>query len=148
MASSSHDGCEQIGDWTSSRGTPNSAAEGRRKQYRYRVSGFGSHTEYQTIEFLEELFATRFCCWCGLVAGKMYILSCLHVICPACQERAFGPTSGFAVCLMDKEMLSIDATGVMPNNVHFKLVRCPSQGCDYVGYLKDLELPFGPGLRL
>ncbi|KAL3199384.1 hypothetical protein MRX96_014028 [Rhipicephalus microplus] len=132
-----------MGDWTSSLETPNSTAEGRRVWHRYRVSGFGCHTEHKVIEFLGGLFATRFCCWCGLVAREMFILPCLHVICPACHERAFGLTSGFAVCLVDKEMLSVDATGIMPNNVHFKLVRCPSQGCDHVGYLKDLNYHLG-----
>ncbi|KAH8034971.1 hypothetical protein HPB51_003812 [Rhipicephalus microplus] len=119
MAGSSDHGWERIGDWTSSLATPNSTAEGRRVWHRYRVSGFGCHTEHKVIEFLGELFATRFCCW------------------------AFGLTSGFAVCLVDKETLSVDATGIMPNNAHFKLVRCPSQGCDHVGYLKDLNYHLG-----
>ncbi|KAL1430743.1 hypothetical protein MTO96_002346 [Rhipicephalus appendiculatus] len=117
----SYHGWQGIGDGLPLREAPNSAAGCRRRRYRYRVIGFGCHTEYKTIEFLEELFATRFCSWCGLVAGEMYILSCMHVICPTCQERAFGDaTSCFAACIIDKEVLSVDATAVMPNNVHFK----------------------------
>ncbi|KAH7934759.1 hypothetical protein HPB52_000049 [Rhipicephalus sanguineus] len=74
----------------------------------------------------------------------MYILSCMHVICPTCQERTFGDaTSGFAVCMIDKEVLSVDATAIMPNNVHFKQVRCPCQGCDYTCCLKDLNYHMG-----
>lgn len=116
------------------------AAAGRRQRYRYRVSGFGCHTEHQIVEFLDELSALCFCSWCELVARDMCMLSCLHVICPTCQERAFGSsTSGFALCLIDKEMLSIHMTATIPNNVRFKRVRCPCLGCDYTGYLKDLD---------
>ncbi|KAH7966727.1 hypothetical protein HPB49_018905 [Dermacentor silvarum] len=131
-------GRERIGDDVPSRETPGAAACPQ-QQFRYRVTGFGCHTEYRVVEFLEELFVTRFCSWCGLVASEMYILSCLHVICPRCQERAFGLTSGFAVCLIDKEMLSLCMTGIIPNNVRFKRVHCPSTGCDYTGQLKDLS---------
>ncbi|XP_049275367.1 uncharacterized protein LOC125759921 [Rhipicephalus sanguineus] len=140
----SYHGWQAIGDGLPSREALNAAAGGRRQRYRYRVIGFGCHTEYKTIEFLEELFATRFCSWCGVVAGDMYILSCMHVICPTCQERTFGDaTSGFAVCMIDKEVLSVDATAIMPNNVHFKQVRCPCQGCDYTCCLKDLNYHMG-----
>ncbi|KAH7970251.1 hypothetical protein HPB49_001706 [Dermacentor silvarum] len=121
-----------------SRETPDAAA-GKRQVYRYRVTGFGCHTEYRVVEFLEELFATRFCSWCGLVASQMYILSCLHIICPRCQEKAFESMSGFTACLIDKEILYLGMIGIIPNNVHLKRVRCPSQGCDYTGHLKDLS---------
>ncbi|KAH7978752.1 hypothetical protein HPB49_006652 [Dermacentor silvarum] len=131
-------GWEPIGDAVPSQETPDTAV-GPRQQFRYRVTGFGCHTEYRTIEFLEELFATRFCSWCGLVESELYILSCLHVLWPRCQERAFGLTSGFTVCLIDKEMLSLCMTGIIPNNVRFKRVHCPSKGCDYTGQLKDLS---------
>lgn len=134
-----NNGWEQIGDGVPLPETPDSAAAGQRSRYRYRVTGFGCHTEYKTVEFLEELFATRFCSWCGLVASEMYILSCMHVICPVCQERAFNPALGYAVCLIDKEVLCADVTGIIPNNVQFKLVRCPSEGCDFTGYLRDLN---------
>ncbi|KAH7970252.1 hypothetical protein HPB49_001707 [Dermacentor silvarum] len=135
---SSDHGRERIGDAVPSRETPDAVA-GRRQLYRYRVTGFGCHTEYKAVEFLEELFATRFCSWCGLVASEIYILSCLHVVCPGCHERAFGLSSGFAVCLIDKEMLSLCMTAIIPNNVRFKRVHCPSKGCDYTGQLKDLS---------
>ncbi|KAL1430747.1 hypothetical protein MTO96_002350 [Rhipicephalus appendiculatus] len=122
--------CEQIGD----------AAAVRRQRYRYRVTGFGCHTEYRIVEFFEELFATRFCSWCGLVASDMHILSCLHVICPACHQRAFGnSTSDFATCPIDKETLPVCMTAVIANNVCSKPVHCPSKGCDYTGCLKDLN---------
>ncbi|KAL3199386.1 hypothetical protein MRX96_014030 [Rhipicephalus microplus] len=140
----SYHGWQGIGDGLPSRETPNSAVVCSRVRHRYRVIGFGCHTEYKTIDFLEELFATRFCSWCGLVAGEMYMLSCMHVVCPPCQERTFGgATSGFATCIIDRELISVDTTTVMPNNVHLKLVRCPCHGCDYTGYLKDLNFHMG-----
>ncbi|KAH8034969.1 hypothetical protein HPB51_003810 [Rhipicephalus microplus] len=120
---------ERIGD---------AAAVGRQR-HRYRVTGFGCHTEHQIVEFFEELFATRFCSWCGLVASNMCIVSCLHVICPACHQRVFVNSSGFATCPIDNETLPVCITVVMANNVCSKLVHCPSKGCDYTGCLKDLN---------
>ncbi|KAL1430746.1 hypothetical protein MTO96_002349 [Rhipicephalus appendiculatus] len=135
----SYDDWERAGDAVPSRETPD-VATGRRQRYRYRVAGFGCHTEYQIVEFLDDLRATRFCCWCGLVSNEMCILSCLHVICPPCQEKAFGNSaSGFAICLIDKEVLSICMTAIIPNSVRFRRVRCPSWGCGYTGCLKDLN---------
>ncbi|KAL3199385.1 hypothetical protein MRX96_014029 [Rhipicephalus microplus] len=130
---------QHAGDAVPPRETPD-VATGRRQHYRYRVAGSGCHTQYQIVEFLDDLQATRFCNWCGLVCHKMCLLSCLHVICPACQDRAFGNSaSGFATCLIDKRMLSITMTAVVTNNVRFRRVRCPSWGCGYAGYLKDLN---------
>ncbi|KAH8034970.1 hypothetical protein HPB51_003811 [Rhipicephalus microplus] len=130
---------QHAGDAVPSRETPD-VATGRRQHYRYRVAGSGCHTQYQIVEFLDDLQATRFCNWCGLVCHQMCLLSCLHVICPACQDRAFGNSaSGFATCLIDKRMLSITMTAVVTNNVRFRRVRCPSWGCGYAGYLKDLN---------
>ncbi|KAH8018538.1 hypothetical protein MRX96_006898 [Rhipicephalus microplus] len=115
-------------------------ATGRRQHYRYRVAGFGCHTEYQIVEFVDDLPATRFCSWCGLVCPKMWILSCLHFICPACHERAFGNSaSGFTICRIDKQMLSAAMTATITNNLRFRLVRCPSSGCPYMVYLSDLN---------
>ncbi|KAH6941140.1 hypothetical protein HPB50_014303 [Hyalomma asiaticum] len=130
-------GWERIGDAAPE---ATDAAVVRRPLYRYRLTGFGCHTEHRIVEFLEELYPTRICCWCGVVAGEMHILSCLHVICPACQQKAFGnSTSGFAVCLIDRETLSLYMTAVLANNIGCKRVRCPSMGCDYTGCLKDLN---------
>ncbi|KAH8018537.1 hypothetical protein HPB51_008738 [Rhipicephalus microplus] len=111
-----------------------------RLYYEYRVAGFGLHTHYRIIEFLDQLQETRFCSLCCLVSDKMCLLPCLHVICPRCKELVFGRSaSGFSICLIDKQMISITKTITWTNNVLLERVRCPNWGCDYTGYLKDLD---------
>ncbi|KAH7932287.1 hypothetical protein HPB52_024779 [Rhipicephalus sanguineus] len=47
----------------------------------YRVCGFGDHTEWEIVEFLEELDDVQVCSWCGVVSTKAAVLSCSHMVC-------------------------------------------------------------------
>ncbi|KAH8035953.1 hypothetical protein HPB51_013494 [Rhipicephalus microplus] len=135
----SGDDWQHAGDAVPPRETPD-VATGLRLYYEYRVAGFGLHTDYQILEFLDQLQETRFCSLCCLVNDKMCLLPCLHVICPRCKELAFGRSaSGYSICLIDKQTLSVTKTITWTNNVLFERVRCPNWGCDYTGYLKDLN---------
>ncbi|KAL3183124.1 hypothetical protein MRX96_006896 [Rhipicephalus microplus] len=133
------DDWQHAGDAVLPRETPDGATA-LRLYYEYRVAGFGLHTHYRILEFLDQLQETRFCSLCCLVSDKMCLLPCLHVICPRCKELAFGRSpSGLSICLIDKQMISVTKTITWTNNVLLERVRCPNWGCDYTGYLKDLD---------
>ncbi|KAL3234663.1 hypothetical protein MRX96_048375 [Rhipicephalus microplus] len=132
----SGDDWQHAGDAVPPRETPD-VATGLRLYYEYRVAGFGLHTDYQILEFLDQLQETRFCSLCCLVNDKMCLLPCLHVICPRCKELAFGRSaSGYSICLIDKQTLSVTKTITWTNNVLFERVRCPNWGLRLHGILE------------
>ncbi|KAH8032663.1 hypothetical protein HPB51_026176 [Rhipicephalus microplus] len=107
----------------------------------YRVRGFGAHTEWKTVEFLEKLDAVQVCSWCGVASAKSSVLSCSHMVCEEC--RTIAHKEAGPVCLIDKKTLNsqtISDAGWYGALEHRK-VRCVNveSGCDFTGRINQLN---------
>lgn len=110
-----------------------------RQRFLYRVCGFGDHTEWKIVEFVEELDDVQVCSWCGVVSAKAVLLSCLHLICDECRTIAYK--AAVPVCLIDEQTLSSEVKCPMKYALKLKKVRCVyvDSGCDYTGCLEYLN---------
>lgn len=100
-----------------------------RQKFRYRVCGFGDHTEWKTVEFMEEIDDEQLCNWCGVVSAKLVILPCLHMVCEECHTVAYK--AALPVCWIDKQELSSDAkdiSSVLTDALRHRAVRCVNVG--------------------
>lgn len=112
-----------------------------RQTFSYRVCGFGDHTEWKTVEFMDEIDEEQVCNWCGVVSAELVVLPCLHVVCEECRTVVyqFSPT----VCRIDKQALISDTkvTGdALKQALGRRTVRCVNvgRGCHHTDCLWSL----------
>lgn len=107
----------------------------------YRVCGFGDHTEWKTVEFVEELNDVQLCNWCGVASAKVGVLACSHMVCEEC--RTIACNAAAPVCWIDKETLNfVKSFDVGLNDaLHHRKVRCVNvdSGCDFTGRIDELN---------
>lgn len=113
----------------------------KRQRFMYRVCGFGAHTEWRTVEFLEKLDAVQVCSWCGVASARTGVLSCSHMVCEECHFIALK--EAVPVCLIDKKTLNsqtIFDAGLNGALQHRK-VCCVNvdSGCDFTGRIDQLN---------
>ncbi|XP_075526265.1 TNF receptor-associated factor 5-like [Dermacentor variabilis] len=115
--------------------------EARQKFY-YRVCGFGGHTDWKTVEFVEEIDDEQVCNWCGVVSAELAILPCLHRVCEECRTVAYE--AELPACGIDKQTLSSAAKDIgttLERVLGVRVVRCVNvgSGCDYSDSLVRLS---------
>lgn len=112
-----------------------------RQRFMYRVRGFGDHTEWKTVEFVEELNDVQLCNWCGVASAKVGVLSCSHMVCEECGTIAYNAVA--PVCWIDKNtLISRESFHVgFDNALQHRKVRCVNvdSGCDFTGRIDTLN---------
>ncbi|KAH7976024.1 hypothetical protein HPB52_008228 [Rhipicephalus sanguineus] len=113
-----------------------------RQRFMYRVCGFGDHTEWKIVEFLEELDDVQVCSWCGVVSTKAAVLSCSHMVCEEC--RAIAYKAAVPVCWIDKETLSSEVKQIdhsLNSALQYRKVHCVNfdTGWDYAHRIDQLD---------
>ncbi|KAL1466098.1 hypothetical protein MTO96_042951 [Rhipicephalus appendiculatus] len=112
-----------------------------RHRFMYRVCGFGEHTEWKTVEFLEELNDVQVCNWCGVASARVGVLSCSHMVCEECRTIAYKGAP--PVCWIDKETLTSEKSFDVGLNdaLQRRKVRCVNvdSGCDFTGRIDQLN---------
>ncbi|KAH7974514.1 hypothetical protein HPB49_016377 [Dermacentor silvarum] len=108
---------------------------------RYTVSGFGSHVEMRTVEFVDKLEHRHACAWCNAVSSKMSLLGCRHVICDTCKGLStvwIDRTYKVCCCSRHVRFYVFELEIGHPGD---KRVRCinADSGCNFVGRLGDLN---------
>ncbi|KAH7976518.1 hypothetical protein HPB52_015736 [Rhipicephalus sanguineus] len=110
----------------------------------YRVCGFGDHTEWEIVEFLEELDDVQVCSWCGVVSTKAAVLSCSHMVCEECCAIAYK--AAVPVCWTDNDKQTLSS--VVPQVDHslhsalqYRKVHCVNfdRSCDYADRIDQLN---------
>ncbi|KAH7943977.1 hypothetical protein HPB52_013908 [Rhipicephalus sanguineus] len=112
-----------------------------RQRFMYRVCGFGEHTEWKTVEFVDELNDVQLCNWCGVVSAKAGVLSCSHMVCQECRTIAYNAVP--PVCRIDKETLNSEKRFDVGLNyaLQHRKVHCVNvdNGCDFTGRIDKLN---------
>ncbi|KAH7976273.1 hypothetical protein HPB52_010442 [Rhipicephalus sanguineus] len=113
-----------------------------RQRFMYRVCGFGDHTEWNIVEFLEELDDVQVCSWCGVVSTKAAVLSCSHMVCEEC--RAIAYNAAVPACWIYKQTISSEVQQIdysLNSALQYRKVHCVNfdRGCDYADRIDGLN---------
>lgn len=90
----------------------------------YTLTGFGNFLERRRVTFLEPLPAVRVCSLCGLVAPKMQLLPCCHVV---CAEPCGSLVADVGSCPLDERPVttaSVISLAFDQSEIEQLLVRC------------------------